>query len=102
MNTFRLKRGDTSPALRYALSPAVNLSGATVVFSMKRLGGGVVIDRAPASVQPASTVQYVWGENDTETAGLYLAEFEVLYADESVETFPNAGSIVVYIAEDIG
>ena len=99
MATFSIKRGDTSPALRYALLPeTVDLSGASVVFVMDGLG------RAPASVISAAppVVQYDWEPGDTDRTGLHRAEFEVAHPDGTIETFPNAGYLLVQIGEDLG
>jgi predicted dehydrogenase len=100
---FHLKRGDTSPGLRYRLDPAVNLAGASVVFNMRqRDGGPTVLDRAAATIDPADgVVGYDWEVTDTANAGRFEAEFEVTYSDGAVETFPNDGFIVVQIAGDI-
>lgn len=99
MATFTIKRGDTAPALRYALLPeTVDLTGAGVVFIMDGLG------RRPARVtegRPA-VVQYDWQPGDTDQAGLRRAEFEVTYSDGAVETFPNSGYLLVQITEDLG
>ena len=47
MLKFVIKRGDTSPALRFALLPdSVLLAGATVRFQMRPRGGATVIDRS--------------------------------------------------------
>lgn len=101
---FFIKRGDTSPAIRYALEPVeTDLTGATVRFQMRTRGGAQVLD-APAQVITAvltPTVQYSWQAADTMTAGQYEAEFRIVYADASVETFPNSGFIAVRIAEDV-
>jgi len=99
MATFTIKRGDTAPALRFALLPeTVDLSGASVAFVMDGLG------RAPAHVIEArpAVVQYDWQPGDTDRAGLYRAEFEVTYSDGAVETFPNAGYLLVSVVEDLG
>lgn len=105
MDVFNLKRGDTSPSLDYALIPAsVDLTGATVRFSMKNRAGAVVIDSAVATVVTATvtpTVRYPWAPADTAVAGFYRAEFEVTYAGGQIETFPNHGFIGVLIDPDI-
>lgn len=98
--TFYIKRGDTSPALRFALEPAVGLTGASVQFQMRLRGGVTVID-APGSIVEGATVEYAWVAADTAEAGLYEAEFRVTYADGAVETFPNSGFLTVRVAEDV-
>ncbi|MCF1707871.1 hypothetical protein L0V05_03465 [Tabrizicola sp. J26] len=98
--TFYIKRGDTSPALRFALEPAVGLVGASVQFQMRLRGGATIID-APCNVLDASVVEYNWAASDTADDGVYEAEFRVTYADGAIETFPNNGFLTVRIAEDI-
>jgi hypothetical protein len=102
--TFFIKRGDTSPAIRFALEPtSTNLTGALVRFQMRSRAGAQVLD-APALVITATlapTVQYNWLAADTLAAGQFEAEFRVVYADGTIETFPNSGFILVRIAEDV-
>lgn len=107
MKSLILKRGDTSPALRYALLPAsVILTGATVVFNMRPEDGVTPkVLRAAAVVETATgtpTVRYNWAAVDTDTAGRFQGEFEVTYVDGAVETFPSEGYITIEITEDIG
>ncbi len=105
--TFYVKQNDTSPAMLATLQDAegnaVNLTGATVRFHMRSVGGGnPVVDAAATVVTAASgIVRYNWVAADTDTVGTYQAEFEVTYADASIETFPNDGYIVVQIIDDI-
>jgi hypothetical protein len=99
---FYLKRGDTSPVLRYALARGVDLTGATVRFQMRPRGGGIFIDSsAVIDNESPPVVRYAWAVGDTETAGTFQAEFVVTYGDGSVETFPNVGFIAVIINEDV-
>lgn len=105
MSTFEIKRGDTSPALVYALSPSVNLAAATVVFNMTGRTGAAPIARAPAAVvgDPADgVVSYSWQADDTAQTGRYRGEFEVTYADGAIETFPNTGFIDILVHADLG
>ena len=99
-DTFYIKRGDTSPALRYALEPVVGLVGASVQFQMRMRDGATIID-APCAILEGSMVEYGWSASDTAEAGLFEAEFRVTYADGAVETFPNNGFLKVRIAEDV-
>ena len=104
MNGFTIKRGDTSPAIRFALEPeTVVLTGATVRFQMRARNGAVLMDVAALVVTATGTptVEYSWQAGDTATAGLYEAEFRVTYADGKIETFPNEGFIPVRVNEDV-
>ena len=103
--TFYIKQNDTSPALRYALIPTVNLTGASVVFNMRPRGSTTVkVSRQTATVVAPATsgiVEYSWAAADTDTMGDYEAEFEITYSDATVETFPNASYIAVKVTDDI-
>jgi hypothetical protein len=101
--TFNIKRGDTSPALRFALEPAtINLLGATVAFQMRARRGVILVDAA-AVIDTATPpiLRYDWASGDTTRAGIYEGEFRVTYSDGSVETFPNRGFISININEDV-
>jgi hypothetical protein len=102
-SVFKLKRNDTSPAILYQLDRAVNLGSATVVFNMKEPDGTIVVNRAAGSVHSSDppVLRYDWDAADSATKGAFLAEFEVTYADGSVETWPNEDFIEVAIDEDI-
>lgn len=104
--THYLKRGDTSPSLLSAILPAtVDLTGATVRFSMRpKDGGAIKVNRSAAVIVTPTgtpTVRYDWQAADTDTAGFFDAEFEVTYAGGAVETFPNDSFIRVAITGDI-
>ena len=117
---FYIKQNDTSPAiLRQLLNAAgnpVDLTGATVVFNMASVAGTLVCNANAASVftgtLPAELgggtvtaadgwVRYIWTATDTAAPGQYIAEFQVTYADSSVETAPNASFESVTITPDI-
>lgn len=104
--TFRIKRGDTRPALEVICGDEDgnprDLSNATAQFHMEDQDGNVTIDAA-ATITNASEgkVAYEWASGDTDTIGLYGGEFEITYSDGKSETFPNYGSIDIEIVEDI-
>ena len=104
MLKFTIKRGDTSPALRFALLPdSVSLAGATVRFQMRARGGGTLIDR-PAQIETVfapAVVAHRWISSETDQAGRFEAEFRVTYLDGHTETFPNLGFIEVFVTEDV-
>jgi hypothetical protein len=104
---FFIKQNDTSPSLRAILKDgdeiAINLTGATVRFHMRTVGGETAAVDADASIVTAESgiVQYLWDAADTATVGSYQAEFEVTFSGGAVETFPNNGYIRVEITDDI-
>jgi hypothetical protein len=104
MLKFVIKRGDTSPALRFALLPAsITLDGAEVRFQMRPRGQPMTLDRRAeiVSITDPAVVLHRWAPGETDSAGQYQAEFRVTYLDGTVETFPNLGFIDVFITEDV-
>ena len=102
--TFTIKRGDTSPSIRYALLPeTVDLSAASVKFQMRKFRAAANLIDADADViqELPGIVQYDWASGDTDTAGLYQAEFRITYSDNTVETFPNSNFLIVDIVDDV-
>ena len=105
--TFYIKQNDTSPSilatLQDAEGSAVDLTGAGVRFHMRSMTlNQTVVDAAAVIVTDLSgEVRYNWDAADTASVGSYQAEFEVTYADGSIETFPNDSFIRVDITDDI-
>ena len=86
MDVFFIKRGDTSPAIRYAMKPVTNdIGGALVQFQMRRRNSVLIIDQ-PATIvsELPPVVQYNWTALDTQASGQFEAEFRVTYADGGV------------------
>lgn len=105
--TFYVKQNDTSPAMLATLQDAdgnaIDITGASVRFHMRAIGSNQTTVDGDATIVTASSglVRYDWIAADTDTVGSYQAEFEVTYADSSIETFPNDGYIRVEITDDI-
>lgn len=103
---FYIKQNDTSPSIQAALKDAsgtaINLTGASVQFHMEDVTGTLKVDAA-MTVTDASNgvVQYDWVSGDTNTVGTYYVEFEVTYADSSIETFPNNNKEVIIIRPEL-
>ena len=71
-------------------------------FSHVPLNRPAVISRV-AHIEDAAAgeIWVVWAAGETDATGVYRAEFEVLYDDGKVETFPNDGYISVQILENL-
>ncbi len=103
---FIIKQNDTSPSLEATLSDAnlvpVDITAATVMLHMKAVGGDVVLDEQMTITDAdGGVVQYDWQTGDTDTVGTYYVEFEVTYADGSIETFPNNSSLPLVITREL-
>lgn len=109
---FTIKQFDRRPLFVVALKDnfgevgeaAVNLTTAgTAFFNMRSSGGAVKISRGTASITNAAggEVTYTWGTVDTDTAGTYQAEVEIVWNDGKAETFPNSGYWDITIVDDI-
>jgi len=111
MADFTIKKGDTSPAIKYQLQDddgnPVNITdynevkvgmwpqdGDTLKVDADTSGNVSVTDAANGEVK------YEWQSADTDTKGRFHAEWEVTYSDGTVETFPNQGYIDVFIPTD--
>lgn len=104
---FRIKTNDTSPKLAVTLEDAngngIPLAGATARFHMKAFGAASLKIDSPVTITDdvIGVVEYTWVVGDTDTAGTYYGEIEVVYGDQSVETFPNNGYFTIIIREDL-
>jgi hypothetical protein len=106
--TFTIRAGDQLPTFRATLvddtGAVANLQSATAVrFHMRSRRGGAAKVDAPATVLDAlnGRVAYAWALNDTDEPGVYGAEIEVTWPDDKAETFPNHGSIRVYVTSQL-
>lgn len=108
MADFHLKQGDTLPALQATLKDAddaaVNLTGAAVRFHLRRPGADTLTVDAAAEIVTAASgiVNYVWADGDTDDTGVFDAEFEVTFDDDTVLTFPNSEHLSVMIFTQLG
>jgi hypothetical protein len=73
------------------------------MFLMRLPGATTAKVEEEATVVSATdgTVEYEWGATDTDTAGLYLAEFEVTFAGGIKRTFPGEDYLYVLVKEDL-
>jgi len=111
--TFTIKRGDTSPAIKARLVPAdINQGGGITGYNEVRFlmrdssdYETIVDDNTSGNVtvidEDAGIVTYSWQDGDTDETGMFEAEWEVTYSDNSIETFPNDRYIDIEIIGDI-
>jgi len=106
MDTFKIKRGDTVPAieafLQYSNGSAVDLTTTTITFNMSNL-----IDYSPyrsgtAFIIGSETgdVRYPFSTEDTGSVGTFWGEFEVNWGAGSLMTLPNDHSLKIEVYED--
>lgn len=94
--TFYIKKGDLLPAIQATLKAtdgtALNLTGATVAFKMKLREAANPKVNAAGTVVDAATgvVKYVWQGTDTDTVGVYDAEWILTFSGNK-QTVPSNG-----------
>src|SRR3982751_3254730 len=99
-DTWTLGRHDTWPPLRSTLKridtgTAVDLTGAPVTCSWKLPGGATKFNKALSVVETPNTsgiVRYEPLAADTDTVAVYDQEWEVIFPDGKVGTFPNTAT----------
>ena len=100
-----IKKGDRRPAITSTFeAPAgtpVDLTGASVTFRMVPQGSATAKVNASASVVDAKggRVRYDWQTVDTDTTGVFDAEWVVTYGDGTQQTFPPTGFLTVTISD---
>jgi hypothetical protein len=106
MADYTIKAGDAGSVIEAVLkenAAEVDLTGASVRFLMSDAQYGASKVNAPATIVTAAAgaVAYDWQPGDLDTAGGFLAEFEVTFADGSIATFPSAGYVEIRVIGDL-
>ena len=119
--TFYIKQGNTSPALlrqmRDGTGAPVNLTGATVDFSLAKVAGPLVLTRVaaavwsgPVTLADGSTItvtpvdgwmRFVWPSGGIVDAGVYHCEFNATFSGGALETVPNSGYEEVHVGKKL-
>jgi hypothetical protein len=103
--SWPIKKGDREPAFTSQLLVAgepVNLTGRSVRFLMRHAVTGTLKVNAAATIVDAENgrVSYAWAAGDTDTPGLYKAEWEVMSGGLR-RTFPPRGYLHIEVVEDL-
>ncbi len=93
---LKITQHDLQPYYRFkfedSTGTAISLTGATVVCTLKTLGGIVKINRQTAGINITDSAQgegeYQWQTGDTDTAGTYHIEIEATPASGGKFTGP--------------
>jgi hypothetical protein len=108
--TFTIVQNDTAPPISSRLSDSgevVDLSNVSNVrFHMEDEFKNLVVDadltgRVNIVNDDLGVVEYVFKPEDTSDVGSYDGEWQVLYDDGKVETFPSRGKVNIEIVEEI-
>ena len=106
MTILTIKRGDMLPALSAILVDAggveADLDTAIEVRFLMRHQRGEPLKVNAVATGAGAMATYAWEDGDTDTVGLYLAEFRVTWPESKPQTFPQLGSILVRIIPDLG
>lgn len=103
MADVELVQGDTRPALDGTLRTTssgvvLNLTdAASIRFQMRKEDDRLYTVDSPATILvPASgTVRYEWNEGDLNNPGDYIAQWEILWNDDTVQTTNPPNSITI-------
>ena len=111
MSIFRIKEGDLVPAITATLMQAVGTAAAVAIdltsassikFAMRNTSDNTIkVDAAATIVSAAAgTVKYQWAGTDTDTAGSYQAEWQIVWP-AGKQTVPGAGYDTILIGTDV-
>ena len=109
MSLLRIfKRHDTTPARARILDAAgipEDLTLASGTYTLSNVDTGVLkVNRGVITVRDQTLypgeVYYPYQSADVNTAGIYVEEWEILYADGTKQTFPAGEVITVRIEAD--
>lgn len=108
ISTLDVKRGDLLPlpatVLKHTDGTVVDLTSATVRFIMRPVGASSPKVAASAAVigSPVNgSVMYAWIAADTDTVGVFRAEWEVTFPGAVPQTFPTVGYLEVRVFDDL-
>jgi len=102
---FFLRQHDTAPAIQAVLSDErgrIDLTAATEVRFTMWTSAAIKVNRILATINDAkgALVSYSWASRDTDTAGSYNCEWEILWNNGTQQTVPSDMNDTVEILAD--
>lgn len=111
MPEHAMKRHDLLPILELVIGDNLGPRDLTQASSITLLLTNVetnaplvingVMDKDPDQVANKGRCTYAWVDGDTDIAGKYKAEVEVMWSNNKPETFPSTGTFTVKINADL-
>lgn len=105
---FAIKRHAQRPYLRVSIKnrdgDAFDLTGAISATFILYTSDGTAKFSSPAVLPAPLTdgiVYYAWGATDTNTAGEFRGEFDIVYTGGEKLTVPVKGNLVIRVYEDL-
>lgn len=111
---FHIRRNDRLPFYEIDVfdvegDPVELLNIDSVAFSMRARDGTLKVDRQAGSVVVGANgstmhrLRYEWADEDTDTSGKYLAEFEVTFSTTLKRTFPGSPDQIlrIHVSDDL-
>ena len=102
-----MNQNDTTPDMTGTCldgdGAAVDLSGSTLLFHMRRKGTATPKINSAASIVIAAsgTWKYEWLAGDTDTVGEFEFQLQVTFGGGDIRTFPNDGYNRLIVTEQI-
>jgi hypothetical protein len=109
MSEHVMKRHDLLPILELILEddegPRDLTNATTLTLLMTDSSGALVLSeemgKDPDQVNNIGRCSYEWVDGDTDVAGKYKAEVEVIWSNNKPETFPSSGTFTIKINADL-
>lgn len=109
---FFIKRNDTFPSLELSIIDRAclgnkipfNLSAVTAcTFTMTNECGDIKIMANPAQITSYSggCISYNWSAEDTNEAGIFYGEFQLIFSGGARMSIPQIGNITIEIGKDL-
>ncbi|HXG46256.1 MAG TPA: BppU family phage baseplate upper protein [Methylomirabilota bacterium] len=106
MSTAKIKQHDTARSLEDTLQfggTAIDLTGCAVSCIIKHTESAITIYREATIVDaPAGRVRFDIQPGDTDVAGTYRVEWEIVFPSGKVLTVPDDSYHTLHILRDLG